>query len=104
MENSTTTRFDRHEIYTNDMMDLNMDLTWKTSGSVKNKLFGLMDGFLYPELKDQKFLEENGCSFDTTQRIKVLINHIERKLNIDNTIVEEEINLKGGASVRIVTI
>jgi len=82
MENSTTTRFDRHEIYTTDMMDLNMALTWKTDGSLRNKLFGLMDGFLYADLKDQKYLDASGCSFETTQRIKVLINQIERKLNI----------------------
>lgn len=97
MENSVSkyTRFDRHEIYCDDMQSLNMALTWKTSGSVRNKMFGLFDGYLYTDLKDEKYLQENGCSFDTIQKIKVLIMHIERKLNIDKTKVLSEINGDG---------
>jgi len=62
--------FDRHEIYTEEMMDLNMELINDSSLSeYTNILYGLFDGYLYPRLE--------AC---TNPKVQKLINLINQKI------------------------
>ena len=63
--------FDRHEIYTQEMMNLNMELI--NDGELKeytNILYGLFDGYLYNRLLE--------C---TNPKVQKLINLINQKIN-----------------------
>ena len=47
--------FDRHEIYTKEMMDLNMELISESRSNndgFSNALYGLFDGYLYKRLEE----------------------------------------------------
>ena len=47
--------FDRHEIYSDDMMKLNMDLiaeSKRNNNGLTNSLYGLFDGYLYNSIKE----------------------------------------------------
>ena len=62
--------FDRHEIYTEEMMDLNMELINDSSLSeYTNILYGLFDGYLYSRLLE--------C---TNPKVQKLINLINQKI------------------------
>ena len=62
--------FDRHEIYTEEMMDLNMELINDSSLSeYTNILYGLFDGYLYRRLEES-----------TNPKIQKLINLINQKI------------------------
>ena len=73
MQTNTQTeiiRFDRHEIYTDEMMNLNMELV--RDGDLTeytNILYGLFDGYLYPRLLES-----------TDSRVQKLINLINQKI------------------------
>ena len=63
-------RFDRHEIYTDEMMDLNMELVGdRDLKEYTNILYGLFDGYLYPRLQES-----------TNPKIQKLINLINQKI------------------------
>jgi len=63
-------RFDRHEIYTEEMMDLNMELiSDPLLKEYTNILYGLFDGYLYNRLLES-----------TNPKIQKLINLINQKL------------------------
>ena len=63
-------RFDRHEIYTDEMMDLNMELIGdRDLIEYTNILYGLFDGYLYPRLLES-----------TDSRVQKLINLINQKI------------------------
>jgi hypothetical protein len=63
-------RFDRHEIYTDEMMDLNMELIGdRDLTEYTNILYGLFDGYLYPRLLES-----------TDSRVQKLINLINQKI------------------------
>ena len=62
--------FDRHEIYTEEMMDLNMELINDSSLSeYTNILYGLFDRYLYPRLEES-----------TNPKVQKLINLINQKI------------------------
>tara|TARA_R110002074_G_scaffold401857_1_gene601906 strand:- start:644 stop:868 length:225 start_codon:yes stop_codon:yes gene_type:complete len=73
MQTNTQTeiiRFDRHEIYTDEMMDLNMKLVRdRDLKEYTNILYGLFDGYLYPRLLES-----------TNPKIQKLINLINQKI------------------------
>jgi len=63
-------RFDRHEIYTDEMMDLNMELVGdRDLKEYTNILYGLFDGYLYPRLQES-----------TNPKVQKLINLINQKI------------------------
>jgi len=63
-------RFDRHEIYTDEMMDLNMELVGdRDLTEYSNILYGLFDGYLYPRLQES-----------TNPKVQKLINLINQKI------------------------
>ena len=73
MQTNTQTeiiRFDRHEIYTDEMMNLNMELVRdRDLTEYTNILYGLFDGYLYPRLLES-----------TDSRVQKLINLINQKI------------------------
>ena len=73
MQTNTQTEiinFDRHEIYTDEMMDMNLKLVRDPKNhEYTNILFGLMDGYLYPRLLES-----------TNPTIQKLINLINQKI------------------------
>ena len=63
-------RFDRHEIYTDEMMNLNMELLRIPDlREYSNILYGLFDGYLYPRLQES-----------TNPKVQKLINLINQKI------------------------
>ena len=75
--------FDRHEIYTNEMLDLNMDLISVASlqtDKITNSLYGLFDGYLYNSLRDVEYLRSQNVSEDGIKLIQGLIGLIDNKL------------------------
>ena len=47
--------FDRHEIYSTEMVDMNMDLiaeSKRNNNGLTNSLYGLFDGYLYNSIKE----------------------------------------------------
>tara|TARA_R110000744_G_scaffold152556_1_gene266688 strand:+ start:350 stop:739 length:390 start_codon:yes stop_codon:yes gene_type:complete len=47
--------FDRHEIYSTEMMNMNMDLiaeSKRNNNGLTNSLYGLFDGYLYNSIKE----------------------------------------------------
>ena len=80
-------RFDRHELFTSEMMDfhsdtlrmvedfhLNKDESWYTS--LYNSLCGIWDGYLYPEMIESA--TELGLSTHIIDRIQTTIDFIEK--------------------------
>lgn len=78
----TVTRFNRYEIYNAQMMSLNMELINEThhSFTVNNYLYGLFDGYLYPELQDTDFLAKNDIAPETISKIQNLLDLINENL------------------------
>jgi hypothetical protein len=75
--------FDRHEIYTNEMLDLNMDLISVASlqtDKITNSLYGLFDGYLYNSLRDVEYLKSQNVSEAGIKLIQALISLIDNKL------------------------
>lgn len=75
-------RFDRHEVYTKEMLTQNMDLISPTCNwsSINNSLYGLFDGYLYPELQDRTALLESGLLAETVDKIIALTTEITNLL------------------------
>ena len=75
-------QFDRHQIYTPEMLRENMDLISPTCNwsSINNQIYGLFDGYLYPELQDRVGLIEKGILAETADRIVALTTEIINRL------------------------
>ena len=76
-------KFDRHEVYTNQMLDLNMDLISVAAlqtDKITNSLYGLFDGYLYNSLRDVEYLKSQNVSEDGIKLIQGLISLIDNKL------------------------
>lgn len=78
--------FNRHEVYTSEMMDLQRKIMRKIddvafeqkksmSNSLSNMMFGLYDGYLYSDLLPEA--ETFGLDQDTINGIKGLVKAIE---------------------------
>ncbi len=75
--------FDRNEIYTNEMLDLNMDLICVSAlqtDKITNSLYGLFDGYLYNSLRDVEYLKSQNVSEAGIKLIQALISLIDNKL------------------------
>ena len=75
--------FDRHEVYTKEMLDLNMDLISVAAlqtDKITNSLYGLFDGYLYNSLRDVEYLKSQNVSEDGIKLIQSLISLIDNKL------------------------
>ena len=75
--------FDRHEIYNEEMMTLNMDLISEHGlgcFSIMNSLYGLFDGYLYNSLRDVDYLKSKEVSEVGIQKIQQLISLIDNKI------------------------
>ena len=83
--------FNRHEVYTSEMMDLQRKIMRKIdeaafeqkksmSNSLSNMMFGLYDGYLYSDLLPEA--ETFGLDQDTINGIKGLIKAIEMHISL----------------------
>jgi len=74
-------RFNRHEIYTPEMLQMNVELSWGViSSNVRNMISGLQDGYLYNDLMDIEILKAEGISDFKMADIQVLTTLIKNKL------------------------
>lgn len=77
-KNTTTNHinFDRHEIYSTEMMNMNLDLiaeSKRNNNGLTNSLYGLFDGYLYNSIKQSN-----------DPKIQKLVKMIETKIKFDD--------------------
>ena len=73
---SNSKRFDRHAIFTSEMMDTTMEIIKSTEDHyLKNMTYGLYDGYLYEDLLPRAI--ELGVSEEVELKIRGLKNAIE---------------------------
>jgi len=78
IQQNTHTRFDRHEIYTSEMLTMNVELSWGViSSTVRNMISGLQDGYLYNDLLDVELLKAEGISESKIKDILELTSLIQ---------------------------
>ena len=77
-------RFNRHEIYTPEMLQLNIELSWGLiSSEVRNMVADLQDGYLYNDLLDIEFLKSEGLSDNKIADIMMLTTQIQAALKVE---------------------
>ena len=76
---SNSKRFDRHAIFTAEMMDTTMEIIQSTrDNSLKNMTYALYDGYLYEDLLPTAI--ELGVSEEIELKIRGLKNEIEMSM------------------------
>jgi len=84
IQQSTHIRFNRHEIYTPEMLTMNVELCWGViSSNVRNMIFGLQDGYLYDNLLDIEFLKAEGVTESKIADILELTSLIQAALKVE---------------------
>jgi|TARA_R110002096_G_scaffold76604_3_gene180940 hypothetical protein len=82
IQQNAHTRFNRHEIYTPEMLKMNIELSWGLiSSQVRNLVAGLQDGYLYNDLLDVDFLKSEGIADSKIADIQMLTTLIQKNLN-----------------------